>query len=526
MEPRPARPFASPLGSGSGTRRPTGTSCRAPPPTRPPGRRRRARQPDRASSTSPSASTSPGSTSFPPDHRVHRPRLVARPRAGRTRSRNGDLSPFHADVDFGKLARRASTTTCTASPRACRQTGPMDRILASHFETEQGADYSTTCGAAPPTARASCAAASSRTRSTCRKKPAPARRLRPHAAPALARRQLQPVRRHPQPVPVRRARPGLDRDHPRGPRPRRLVLRPRRRRHLRGLGRRRPPLPPRPGWTAISGYSMGGYGTYKFADPVPGPVRPRAADRRPTGARRLGAARRSAARRRRQQHEPHARLGSQHPVPDLGRRPRTSWCRCRAPSTQAQTFDDLGYRYEFDLFTAADHFALAVNDQYAPAADFLGTHAVDRNPPHVTYVVNPTMDFPEAGTVADHAYWLSGLEAARLHRRRAAGAGRRALDAFGRGDPAKNPTQTKPRSLPGGQPGRHCRTWSDRRVGAPRRRRPLGTSSISTSRTSLRSPSRPRGRVSSCHSTLDVTTDGPLTVTLAGCGRTLHFGGP
>ena len=30
----------------------------------------------------------------------------------------------------------------------------------------------------------------------------------------------------------------------------------------------------------------------------------------------------------------------------------------------------------------------------------------------------------------------------------------------------------------------------------------------------------------SCHSTLDVTTDGPLTVTLAGCGRTLHFGGP
>ena len=28
----------------------------------------------------------------------------------------------------------------------------------------------------------------------------------------------------------------------------------------------------------------------------------------------------------------------------------------------------------------------------------------------MTYVVNPTMDFPGAGTVADHAYWLSGLK--------------------------------------------------------------------------------------------------------------------
>jgi hypothetical protein len=30
----------------------------------------------------------------------------------------------------------------------------------------------------------------------------------------------------------------------------------------------------------------------------------------------------------------------------------------------------------------------------------------------------------------------------------------------------------------------------------------------------------------SCHPQLDVTTDGPLTLTLAGCGRTLSFGGP
>ena len=76
---------------------------------------------------------------------------------------------------------------------------------------------------------------------------------------------------------------------------------------------------------------------------------------------------------------------------------------------QAQTFDDLGYRYTFDLFTTADHFTLAIEDQYAPAAAFLGTQRVRRNPPHVSYVVNPKMDFAGARTVADHAYWLSGL---------------------------------------------------------------------------------------------------------------------
>ena len=87
----------------------------------------------------------------------------------------------------------------------------------------------------------------------------------------------------------------------------------------------------------------------------------------------------------------------------------------------AQRFDDLGLRYVFDVFAPADHFALAVKDQYAPAAEFLGDARVDRDPAHVTYVVNPKMDFPEAGTVADHAYWLSGLPCAtRRAKRRAA----------------------------------------------------------------------------------------------------------
>src|SRR4029078_9187742 len=51
----------------------------------------------------------------------------------------GDISAFHADVDFRKLA--AKTNDDSGVP----QSGPIDRILASHFETAQGADFSVNC---------------------------------------------------------------------------------------------------------------------------------------------------------------------------------------------------------------------------------------------------------------------------------------------------------------------------------------------------------------------------------------------
>ena len=47
--------------------------------------------------------------------------------------------------------------------------------------------------------------------------------------------------------------------------------------------------------------------------------------------------------------------------------------------------------------------------EFAPAATFLGTEDVNRNPSHVTYVYNPTMDFSSDGTTAGHAYWVFGV---------------------------------------------------------------------------------------------------------------------
>ena len=76
---------------------------------------------------------------------------------------------------------------------------------------------------------------------------------------------------------------------------------------------------------------------------------------------------------------------------------------------QADEFATQGLRYEWDLFTTSDHFALAINDEYGQAANCLGTTEVDRNPPRVKYVHNPTMDFATGQLVAGHAYWLSNV---------------------------------------------------------------------------------------------------------------------
>src|SRR3954453_18988830 len=63
-----------------------------------------------------------------------------------------------------------------------------------------------------------------------------------------------------------------------------------------------------------------------------------------------------------------------------------------------------GLRFTEWLFPAADHLTLATNDEYGPGADWLGTHRVDRSPPHVTYVVDPTEDNAQATAIGDHAF--------------------------------------------------------------------------------------------------------------------------
>jgi dienelactone hydrolase len=277
-----------------------------------------------------------------------------------------------------------------------------------------------------------------------------------------------------------------------------------------------------PGYTSISGYSMGGYGTYKFAtqypdlfaagQPVVGP--PGEGVWLPPNAPVPGGPGSNTNRM----------LASVRNIPFL------IWDGAQdelvpvpGPVAQAQTFDDLGYRYAFDLFATADHFLLASNDSYQPAADFLGAKRVDRNPFHVTYVVNPTMDFANRDTVADHAYWLSGLKLRDATGNAPLGQVDAISGAFGQADPIPGSTETGGGTLTGGNVGPLAYAEQRKDWGPVRKVAPTNTLTITATNLSRIVVHPNRARLD-CQSKLDVTTDGPLVVKVAGCHRTQHFG--
>jgi hypothetical protein len=112
-----------------------------------------------------------------------------------------------------------------------------------------------------------------------------------------------------------------------------------------------------PHWTEIAGYSMGGYGTFKLTGQFPDLF---AKDQPTVGT-----------------------SADTSLVPSLRNIPVLMWNVATdelvPPSFYLPTalaLDQAGYRYELDVFAHGDHLTLAINDQDAPAAAFLGTAKV------------------------------------------------------------------------------------------------------------------------------------------------------
>ena len=115
-----------------------------------------------------------------------------------------------------------------------------------------------------------------------------------------------------------------------------------------------------PDWTVITGYSMGGIGTFKLAEQFPdlfARAQPTVGDSEDTNM-----------------------IASLRNIPVLMW--NASADELVPPASYLPTADELdslGYRYELDIYNG-EHLTLAIHDQYAPAAAFLGTAEVDRNP--------------------------------------------------------------------------------------------------------------------------------------------------
>ncbi|HEX8084187.1 MAG TPA: hypothetical protein VF529_07840 [Solirubrobacteraceae bacterium] len=255
-----------------------------------------------------------------------------------------------------------------------------------------------------------------------------------------------------------------------------------------------------PDWAAVSGYSMGGEGTYRLggrwpdlfarAFPIVGPL-----------------------------------FGDAAYLPGLRNVPLMAWYAGQdelvspALAEQARSeMNALGLRYDWRMFSPAGHITLGNNDEYGPAAEFLGEHRVDRAPPHVTYVLRNERTEPLGAS--DHAYWLSGL---RLREGAAEGTIDARSHAFGVGDPPPLEEEQGGGTLEGGSHGplpfvRRARGWGDAPAEPKANRLDLVSRGITAVTVDV-----VRARVG-CDVDLRVDSDVPMAVTLAGCDRTVRVG--
>lgn len=425
----------------------------------------------------------------------------------------GDMSSFHDDVDFATLAA-GTNDDMNSQPQGVPLTGSMDRILSSHFETEQGTDYATTCGG-----NAAC-------KGELRGQLQPYNIYIPTKAPPasgygltlllhslaanynqylFSQNQSQFGERGTGSIVVTPSGRGPDAWYVEygGADTFEAWADVASRYHLD------------PAYTAITGYSMGGYGTFRFgaeypdlfykAQPTVGPpavgiwVPPAA----PTGGVDSNTFPMLASFR----NLPIVmwNMHTDELVPFVGTEYQAH-----------QGFDALGLRYEFWVFAPGEHLTLSINDQFQPMADWLGTGQVDRNPAHVTYVVNPKMTFPSIGIEADHAYWLSGLTLRDGSGANPLGTIDVRSEAFGTGDPTPSGTLVDGGVLTGGTiPAlgyeRQRQEW-----GAVPATPVANTLDITASNVNAVTIDVARARVS-CNPTLNIKSDGPLQVILAGC---------
>lgn len=77
-----------------------------------------------------------------------------------------------------------------------------------------------------------------------------------------------------------------------------------------------------------------------------------------------------------------------------------------------KAFAATGYPYQWWFHPAAEHGSFGWFDDWRKESLYTANMALVRNPPRVTYRYDPSLDAPDYGLVHDHAYWVSRLRTA------------------------------------------------------------------------------------------------------------------
>jgi hypothetical protein len=184
--------------------------------------------------------------------------------------------------------------------------------------------------------------------------------------------------------------------------------------------------------TAVTGYSMGGYGTYRQATQYPDLFTKAYSVVGPSGAgiwKGTGGTGSGTGASTAEEYYTltnywleNARnlpffnmaMDTDYLVPISGSRQQN------IGSTAAgdQSFEGLGYRYTYQEFQSGEHLTLFVNDSYPMVKSFLdgAPVVVNPNPAHVTFSYVPDSNYSHTGSDGvviplkhDHAYWVSQL---------------------------------------------------------------------------------------------------------------------
>lgn len=408
----------------------------------------------------------------------------------------GDVSPFFADVDFGRLADGVGDESGVPT------SGPMNRIHASRYSSGQGIDADAVCFAISSEAN--------QPGTECRGRYVG--QLQPYAVyvpegpppsdgwgltlllHALSANHNQYLgTRHQTQLGDRAGGSIVITPEARGPDGFYAGLPEAATFEVWADVARWYPLDP--DWASISGYSMGAFGTYRLMARWP--------DLFGAGFTVVG--------------EPGSAADQ---LASLRNHRILSWVATADELVNLQTTEtafaamqEAGLDVIHDLFLNADHLTLAAYDEYTPGAEFLGDIRADRDPPTISYVVDPTED--SADVVADHAYWLSELAV-----RDPAASPTATIEvhsfAFGRSRTSASPRPEGGGVLTGGTGAPLA--YVERGVGRSQPDEAAAADRLEVTATNLArvviDPTRARV---TCDAEVVVDSDGPIEVVLAGC---------